>query len=210
MRHHCILAAACAVQALTPPTTPTTPVVLEPPPPLEILYKGDAFAIVAKPGGVPSHARGVHGKDYVVPLLQRARAATGMREFGAPPDRGASGVLRRLRGPGGCGGSDDRDGRSLAAGQKTYVALTGKASCGDIRKPRGYVSTGDIKRQAVCGDRPIETDGDGEQRGGAFKFVASTGSEDAARASLARRGPPGEVAPDPPPFEQPSRTHPRR
>ena len=83
MRHHSVIMAACAVQALTPPTTPTTPVVLEPPPPLEILYKGDAFAIVAKPGGVPSHASEYIGKDYVVPLLQRVgRDAARLRDDG--------------------------------------------------------------------------------------------------------------------------------
>ena len=88
-----LLMAAC-VHALTPPTTPTTPVVLEPPPPLEILYEGDTFAIVAKPGGVPSHASEYIGKDYVVPLLQRARDALGRRvNLVHRLDRGASGCV---------------------------------------------------------------------------------------------------------------------
>ena len=91
------MAACAAVQALSPPTTPTTPttpVVLEPPPPLEILHRGDAFAIVAKPGGVPSHASEYIGKDYVVPLLQRARDALGRRvNLVHRLDRGASGCV---------------------------------------------------------------------------------------------------------------------
>ena len=120
-----LLMAAAAVQALTPPTTPTTPVVLEPPPPLEILYEGDAFAIVAKPGGVPSHASEYIGKDYVVPLLQRARDALGRRvNLVHRLDRGASGCVI-------CAYADREDaaevttalGEALAAGQKTYVAL---------------------------------------------------------------------------------------
>ena len=186
-----LLMAACAVQALTPPTTPTTPVVLEPPPPLEILYEGDAFAIVAKPGGVPCHASEYIGKDYVVPLLQRARDALGRRvNLVHRLDRGASGCVI-------CAYADLEDsaevttalGEALAAGQKTYVALVrGEGFLReDLCEAAGAdVNTGDLKREGwFVVDRPIKDDRGRENNATTtFKFVASTGSEDAARASL--------------------------
>ena len=185
-----LMAAAC-VQALTPPTTPTTPVVLEPPPPLEILYEGDAFAIVAKPGGVPSHASEYIGKDYVVPLLQRARDALGRRvNLVHRLDRGASGCVI-------CAYADLDDaaevttalGEALGAGQKTYVALVrGEGFLReDLCEAAGAdVSTGDLKKEGwFVVDRPIKDDRGRENNATTtFKFVASTGSEDAARASL--------------------------
>ena len=191
MRHHSVIMAACAVQALTPPTTPTTPVVLEPPEPLEILYEGDAFAIVAKPGGVPCHASEYIGKDYVVPLLQRARDALGRRvNLVHRLDRGASGCVI-------CAYADREDaaevttalGEALAAGQKTYVALVrGEGFLReDLCEAAGAdVNTGDLKREGwFVVDRAIKDDRGRENNATTtFKFVASTGSEDAARASL--------------------------
>ena len=149
--------AACAVQALSPPTTPTTPttpatpVVLEPPPPLEILYEGDAFAIVAKPGGVPSHASEYIGKDYVVPLLQRARDALGRRvNLVHRLDRDTSGVMVfALTAHAQRSMSMQFEARST---KKTYVACVAgeiKESEGEIDLPL-IVDWPNRPRQMVC------------------------------------------------------------
>lgn len=191
MRLYSLAMAACAVHALAPPTPPVPPVVLEPPPPLHILHRGETFAVIAKPGGVPCHASDYIGSDDVVPLLQRARDALGRRvNLVHRLDRGASGCVI-------CAYADLEEaaavttalGAALASGQKTYVALV--RGEGFLREDLcasagAEVTSADLKQQGwFVVDRAIKDDkGRANNATTAFRFVASTGADDAARASL--------------------------
>ena len=166
------LAAAAALAPIAAPAAPTRPVA-------KVLERGEKYAVLYKPGGVPCHASDYVGRSGLdeYPLLQRGRDALGRRiNLVHRLDRGASGCVL-------CAYGDDDDPvtgalhAALAGARKTYVALT---------RGEGYLGDRDFKAEGwFTVERAIKNErGNAKNATTDFRWVASTGAADGARASL--------------------------